>query len=789
MSNRRKLSPNVTSVRNSIGQITEYSYNSDNELTQMIQKQKQKEDSEQEEVPDVVTSYEYDDWHNVTKVTKTVSDNTTVTQYNYDNYGNLEETRTTNGNLTQVTSSTYSDNGNVLVSTTDAAGKTTNYGYEAHTNRLLWVQYPGETAATRTNYVYDEMNRLVTVSTVTDQGETMTATYSYVNDMLTTISTLKTTYSIHYGTFAQRSNIQIGSKTLASYTYNQCNLEDDDASNDNNYLTKLAYGNGDVVKYTYDKDGRVTQEKYYENGDEETVTRTITYSYDYRGLLDSVYDSQNGTAIFYYYDAAGRVVRESVSDGTSSANGHGVSYVYDENGNISKIWWNANNIYNSATYTYDDQQRVIKTAKGLPITTYAYDGLDRLVNRVVHHGGFEVVNDTIQFGTNADGYTTNQVTQFNTESDGSYSATYQYTYDDKGNITQINDGTYTTKYYYDSQSQLIREDNPRAGKIWVWTYDAAGNIQSKKEYAYTTGTLGTATDTITYTYGNSTWGDLLTNYDGYSISYDSIGNPLNDGTWAYTWLQGRQLTRMTSNSSPNTYWAFTYDANGLRASRTNGSTVYKYTYDAGLLTLMSCGDTGLGFTYDANGKPIAVNYSGSNYYYALNLQGDVVAILDNGGNPVVRYTYDAWGRHLSISGTMASTLGQYNPFRYRGYIYDSETKLYYLQSRYYDPDIGRFINADSLLNQESALGNNMFAYCFNNPINMADTTGELPFFLVTAAIGAVAGAVIGGIAAAQNGGDIWAGIGIGAVAGGLVGAGFGAATGAALAGSLTATTA
>ena len=547
---------------------------------QMIQKQKQKEtseqeeDSEQEEVPDVVTSYEYDNWHNITKVTKTVSDNTTVTQYNYDNYGNLEETRTTNGNLTQVTSSTYSDNGNVLVSTTDAAGKTTNYGYEAHTNRLLWVQYPGETAATRTNYVYDDMNRLVSVSAKTDQGEEMTVTYSYANDMLKTIKThrdddlqegYKTIYDIDYGAFALREGIAVGDYTLASYAY---------TPDQNHYLQSIAYGNGDVVKYTYDDNGRVTQERYYENGS-TTVSRTITYSYDYRGLLDSVYDSQNGTAIFYYYDAAGRVVRESVSDATSSANGHGVSYVYDENGNISKIWWNANNIYNSATYTYDDQQRVIKTAKGLPITTYAYDTLDRLTNRNVHHGGFAVVKDSIQFEPNTDGSTTNRVSQLTTDSDGSYSATYQYTYDDKGNITQINDGTYTTKYYYDSQSQLIREDNPRAGKIWVWTYDEAGNIQSKKEYAYSAGVSGTPADTVAYTYGNSTWGDLLTKYDGSPISYDSVGNPLNDGTWAYTWSQGRQLTRMTSNSSPNTYWAFTYDANGLRASRTNVSTVYK----------------------------------------------------------------------------------------------------------------------------------------------------------------------------------------------------------------------
>ena len=143
---------------------------------------------------------------------------------------------------------------------------------------------------------------------------------------------------------------------------------------------------------------------------------------------------------------------------------------------------------------------------------------------------------------------------------------------------------------------------------------------------------------------------------------------------------------------------------------------------------------------------------------------------------------------LSVTSTLADMVGQINPICYRGYYYDNETGFYYLQSRYYDPEIGRWINADSLLSQGSVLGNNMFAYCLNNPVNMADTTGKLPFFLVTAAIGAVAGAIAGGVIAAKNGGNVWAGIGIGAAAGALIGTGAGMAAGAALAGSITATT-
>lgn len=114
------------------------------------------------------------------------------------------------------------------------------------------------------------------------------------------------------------------------------------------------------------------------------------------------------------------------------------------------------------------------------------------------------------------------------------------------------------------------------------------------------------------------------------------------------------------------------------------------------------------------------------YYYLLNAQGDVVGLIDSTGVAVVQYTYDAWGRLLSTSGTAASTLGINNPLRYRSYIYDRETGLYYLQSRYYNPTIGRFINADSFASTgQGVTGANMFAYCGNNPTKYEDRGGML----------------------------------------------------------------
>ena len=130
------------------------------------------------------------------------------------------------------------------------------------------------------------------------------------------------------------------------------------------------------------------------------------------------------------------------------------------------------------------------------------------------------------------------------------------------------------------------------------------------------------------------------------------------------------------------------------------------------------------FTFDASGAAMAVLYNGTSYYYVTNIQGDVIAILDTSGTAVVEYAYDAWGNIILTTGSMAGTLGAHNPLRYRGYVYDKETGFYYLQSRYYNPEVGRFINADALVaTGQGLLGNNMFAYCGNNPVRRRDASG------------------------------------------------------------------
>ena len=207
---------------------------------------------------------------------------------------------------------------------------------------------------------------------------------------------------------------------------------------------------------------------------------------------------------------------------------------------------------------------------------------------------------------------------------------------------------------------------------------------------------------------------------------------------------------MSKSGSSITYG---YNADGKRISKTVNGTTYNYAYLGDQLTEMTWGSNKLHFTYDSLG-PASVTYNGVKYFYLKNAQGDVTGLVNASGTQVVSYTYDPWGAPMSTSGTMASTLGAANPLRYRGYVYDTETGLYYLSSRYYNPAWGRFINADTAAvvaasPNKANWDKNLFAYCDNNPISRKDDGGEFWHLVVGAAIGGI----IGAVSAAASGGD------------------------------------
>ncbi len=180
-------------------------------------------------------------------------------------------------------------------------------------------------------------------------------------------------------------------------------------------------------------------------------------------------------------------------------------------------------------------------------------------------------------------------------------------------------------------------------------------------------------------------------------------------------------------SKAGTAITYQYDENGLRTEKVVNGTTTRYAYTDDRLTHYDQAGQTMYIRYDANGEAIGFRHGGVEYTYMKNLQGDITGIVAANGEVVVKYNYDAYGRCLVVTGTQADTLGQLNPLRYRGYVYDSETELYYLQSRYYDPEMGRFINADDesvlKLDQGHTSEYSLFVYCLNNPVNAKDDDG------------------------------------------------------------------
>ena len=349
------------------------------------------------------------------------------------------------------------------------------------------------------------------------------------------------------------------------------------------------------------------------------------------------------------------------------------------------------------------------------VLTNTYDAIGRVTQRRLGLASNYDMVLTYKPGANS-----SQTALLATYKNGSDTA-YAYEYDANGNITSITQGTVSVTYTYNDANELIRENNGFTNQTVTYTYDDWGNITEKKVYAYTTAAdPGTPTQTIPYVYGNSAWGDQLTSYNNQSISYDAMGNPTSYLGSTLTW-EGKQLTGVGTTT-------YAYDENGLRTQKTVSGTTTNYYYNGSVLMSLVQGGNTLLFSYDAQGRAAAVSFNGTYYYYIRNGQGDVIKLIDNSKNTVVEYTYDTWGKQISCTGSLASTLGVLNPFRYRGYVYDEETNFYYLQSRYYDPTVGRFISADILLSTgQGVIGHNTYAYCLNNPGTFLDGDGTMPW--------------------------------------------------------------
>ena len=538
--------------------------------------------------------------------------------------------------------------------------------------------------------------------------------------------------------------------TLASYTY--------EGNVNNGRLTTMTYGNGDSVSYTYDafdrqrtaayNDGTTYHYDYssdnaltrqYATDGDGKVTEQYSYQYDSLGrLIHSRQSTANGALIQstqHMYDAANRMTSQSWQFGTGlyrqqysytgvKADGTADSSV---DGTISAITTTIpGQLDVTSKYEYNDLRQLEKKTVTVPNQnrgtttvytrsyTYSVIAEDKDCNRV----GTRLASTAYTFGSS--------------------SRSFDYTYDAAGNIQTVTTGgtnvpaaAASKTYTYDAQGQLATETNGGASRAYA--YDTVGNIRSVT-------TDGAVIKSFGYT--NPSWPDLLTSvtvggttkdilYEGQTQTsgVPSSGNPVtyyNGKDYSFAWTKGRQLTEATVDGQNVKY---AYDMSGVRSSKQVGDTTYTYTTLSGKVMRQQWDGKTLEFVYDDSSQPFAMIYKhGSEtelYYYLVNAQGDVSAILDSGGKIAASYDYDAWG-NCTVYDSSDAAIGDLNPLRYRGYYYDAETGFYYLQSRYYDFANCRFINADGVVTTNVAefLECNMFAYCTNNPINFSDEDGK-----------------------------------------------------------------
>ena len=664
-----------------------------------------------------------------------------VNYYDYDEFGNRTSSRrvdyrvTTNNTAETAypyirSEQTYTTDGNFALTAKDARGNTVTRSTNARTGELNSVTDPtGQTVS----YAYDDAKRVTGVQTTAD-GKTYRNAYTYEEDRIKTVSHNTTdntatdvTYTFDYDDLGRKTTVKVGTQMLSTNVY----------ENDRNgLLQEVQYGNGGKVKYTYDDFDRITGLRY----DDETSDR-YTYEYGANGMAARVHDNNLGRSYETEYDLSDRPCQGTLV----GADGHRLyrtTLEYTRHSNLNSFreevgeGWLGSTHKTSYTYDIDNRVTEMQFDDSQHKIAYTYDELGRIKKRALTNG---TAGYTTTYTFVAGGYGTNSTTPLVagiTQGTGSNAMNFAYAYDSRGNITSETRNGKATTYTYDALGQLIRVNDPHdttagaSGTTWVYNYDRGGNITSKSYYAYTTGTPGTAVDTITYSYTDSNWKDKLTAYDGQTITYDAIGNPLNDGTWTYTWEKGRQLRQMSKSGMTV---EFKYDHNGLRTQKkvTSGSevTVTDYTLHGKLVTHLTRGSDKLHFFYDAQSRPAMVEFNGTLYSYVHNLQGDIVGILDSAGSLVVEYKYDVWGKP-TLARTLTTAyeaLAELNPFRYRGYILDGETNMYYLKNRYFNPSFVRFVNSDSGLGKIGGINShNLFEYCLNVPNGFTDPDGRFP---------------------------------------------------------------
>jgi len=587
---------------------------------------------------------------------------------------------------TSITSNTYDAGGNYITSIKDQVGNTVSYGYDAVGNQTSIKDGEGQTTA----FAYDNRNLL---TKVTDAKLGVTS-YGYDGN-------------------GNRITVTDAKNSLTKYDYNEFNLVSK-ITNPLNKVTQFEYDrNGNQTKIVFPKSDSITSTFDALNRLNGTFVNGVKkwgYGYDANGNMTSVTDV-SGSSKTFTYDNNDRLTQEAKESAKTD-------YGYDPNDNLTSVKFTAGTANFSAEFAYNKLNQLIALSRnGANRAKFVYD----------ERGNVTSVKRANNSYTSLQYDEANRLSELkNYKNDGTVLNSYKYSYDSNSNQTSILTDKGTISYVYDSLNQLTKE-TLTDGIVISYEYDVAGNRTKKIE------TKGTTTTTTAYSYNA---GNELTTVNGQAYTYDQNSNLTNDGNKTYIYNEENQLIEVKDKTG-SSLAKFTYDHDGKRTSMTvasTGTTNFHYNGDKVIAETDINNNIIAEYSWDSYGNPVTMEKNGNVYYYHINSRGDVTALTDENGKVVAQYEYDAWGNIVSETGTIASI----NPYRYAGYRMDKETGLYYLKSRYYKSDIGRFINSDNPMvikaltdealkapseYQSLTLMSNLFAYAANNPVMHVDPSG------------------------------------------------------------------
>ncbi len=691
-------------------------------------------------------------------------------------------------------------------------------------------------------YGYDKLDRVSSVTRKSGKSSrSIVYNYGDFSD-LKSIHHNKFDYGYTYDAFGNLISTSIAGDVVQTNTYNSNNgslMSTTYADGKKLYKTYDAYGNISAIKN--EKDETTDSFEYYNDGQlslhrDRTVGINTEYEYNDHGRVSrsKTYSEKSETGhkecdeyssrLQYIYNPMGRVEElnyEETVDDEKYLKSYKYTFYKDGNNNKNTL---PDKSYKE--FKYDSLRRTNGTVY-TPSAKYSDTPSKKLYTQITYEGA-------TKHSANCKG-TTNKVSMYQNKVGRDAKAsqgTYEYSYDNQGNISKIkttsslkasNDKTpvlgdraYAYNAFGEVTSALENYTNGDV-RLYSYDYDGGGNITTEKVKVIAGEDIdGKEEATHTYTYGDK-WNDKLTYYHdgktGYEITYDQCGNPLKYLGYDMEWdTVNGSLTSIKKDSDE---FKYTYFSDGQRLSKNVNGKKTTYIYNAGMLLAEETDTDRINYYYDADGLIVEIGYQKKEngkfgaetyYFFTRNGQGDIVGIYRCCDATLVgSYEYDLWGNIVSVKeNVFTDTKSQKeitdtdgilnrNPLRYRGYYYDTETGFYYLNARYYDPKVHRFISADTVIAGVSGdtNGYNLFAYCNNDPVNKMDATGQWPQLTnkqkVAIGLAVIAVAAVLTVATAGAGGPLLAAahcFAMGALEGSIMGAASGAVSGAAISGGI-----